>query len=59
MTEKVECDVQGCENPALAKVLPTHGETDHHALRCRECLLYDIEREWFGEWRSKIENRQA
>lgn len=50
-----QCDVKGCEEPALAKVQPTYGATDHIALRCRDCLLYDLEREWFGEWRSKIE----
>ena len=54
-----ECDVEGCEKPAIANVLPTHGKTDHHAYRCRECLLYDLEREWFGEWQTKIENTEA
>lgn len=53
-----QCDVNGCEEPALAKVLPTYGDTDHVAHRCRDCLLYDLEREWFGEWRSKIEARE-
>jgi len=48
------CDVEGCDDPALAGVHPTHGETEHHALRCRDCLLYDLGREWFGEWREQI-----
>lgn len=53
------CDVEGCEDPALAAVHPTHGETEHHALRCRDCLIYDLEREWFGEWRQKINARNG
>jgi len=51
------CDVNGCDSPALVDVLPTYGQTDHHAYRCRDCLMYDLEREWFGEWRQKINNR--
>lgn len=55
--EAYQCAVNGCEDPAIAKVLPTHGQTDHSALRCRDCLLYDLEREWFGEWRHNIEGK--
>jgi len=48
------CDVDGCRSPAISRVLPTHGRTDHYALRCRGCLLYDLKRDWFREWKGKI-----
>lgn len=51
------CDVRGCDSPALAKVLPTHGKTDHHGFRCRDCLHYDLSRGWFEDWREAIERR--
>lgn len=56
---KIECGVNDCEKPALANVLPTHGETDDSAYRCRECLEYDLDRDWFSQWRGAIEEKQA
>jgi len=53
--EELHCAVKGCENPAIARVLPTHGTTEHDALRCRDCLVYDLNREWFEGWRRSIE----
>jgi len=48
------CDVSDCENRAMASALPTHGETEHSALRCRDCLLYDLDRHHFAEWKRAI-----
>jgi len=48
------CDVKGCEKPALARVFPTKGETNHEALRCRDCLMSDLNRRHFSEWASAI-----
>lgn len=48
------CDVSDCENRAIASALPTHGETEHSALRCRDCLLYDLNRNHFAEWKQAI-----
>jgi len=59
VTERLQCDVSDCEKPALAKVFPTHGQTDHSALRCRKCLQYDLDRHWFREWREKIAHRES
>jgi hypothetical protein len=49
------CDVSDCENRAIASALPTHGETEHSALRCRDCLLYDLNRHHFAEWKRAIQ----
>lgn len=54
MTDRLTCDVDSCSNPAMAKALPTYGVTDHEGLRCRACLLYDLERDWFKKWRQEI-----
>jgi len=51
------CDVKGCERSAIVRVLPTHGETEDSALRCRECLDFDLDRGWFEEWAEKIRAR--
>ncbi|MDR9431522.1 MAG: hypothetical protein RI568_12600 [Natronomonas sp.] len=48
------CDVKGCHEPAIARVLPTHGRTDDGAFRCRECFRYDLDREWFKQWKGAI-----
>jgi len=48
------CSVAECTQPALARVFPTHGDTDHKAWRCRECLLHDLEDHWFRKWRKEI-----
>lgn len=58
-TERLKCDVNDCMNPALAKVFPTHGQTEHSALRCRKCLEYDLDRRWFREWGKKIAHRNT
>jgi hypothetical protein len=52
-----QCDVSGCESPAITIVLPTNGRTDDVALRCRDCLEFDLDRDWFAEWADHIENR--
>lgn len=52
-TDPLTCDVTGCDQPALVRVLPTHGETDDEPLRCRECLEYDLGRDWFQDWRKQ------
>jgi len=51
------CDVNGCEDPALVCVLPTHGETSDAALRCRDCFTYDTSRDWFRRWRDSVLDR--
>lgn len=51
------CDVSGCDQRAIASVLPTHGATEHHALRCRDCLLYDLDRNHFREWKQAIRDQ--
>lgn len=56
-TECLECDVDGCETPAIARVFPTFGQTDHEALRCKKCLEYDFDRRWFRQWAEKIAAR--
>ena len=53
--ETLTCDVSGCDQPALARILPTYGRTDHSALRCRDCLAFDLSRDWFDDWRVAIE----
>lgn len=54
------CDVSGCTTPALARVYPTNGQTDNEALRCRDCLEYDLGRGWFMEWEAAIfEDREV
>jgi len=58
MSDRLQCDVTDCQEPAIARVLPTHGETEHSALRCRDCLTYDHERGWFREWGEKIAGRE-
>lgn len=57
MAEQLECEVNDCSNPALCRVFPTHGKTDHSTLRCRDCLEYDTGRGWFEEWADKIDAR--
>lgn len=52
---KLLCDVKGCQMPAIADTLPTHGETEHHALRCRSCLLYDLRTDHFKDWKEAIQ----
>lgn len=50
------CDVKACEKPAIADVLPTNGRTEHRALRCRDCLKFDLNRGWFREWAENIKD---
>jgi len=57
MTDRLKCDVGGCKQPAIVSALPTHGATEHSALRCRDCLEYDLDRGWFKEWGEKIAAR--
>ena len=59
MSNTLVCDVSGCHQPALVRVFPTHGTTDDSALRCRECLLFDLRRDWFEEWASDIETESS
>jgi hypothetical protein len=54
MGEQLECAVTDCDSPAIARVFPTHGETEHSALRCRDCLEFDLRREWFRQWADAI-----
>jgi hypothetical protein len=56
-TNLKQCDVRGCEEPAIVRVFPTNGQTNHSALRCRDCLDCDIGRGWFKEWAEKIAAR--
>ena len=58
-TDGLHCDVKDCTKPALCRVFPTHGATDHSALRCRDCFEYDADRGWFEEWAEKIEARKG
>ena len=57
--ESLTCDVSDCDEPAHVRVFPTHGETDHSALRCRDCYEYDAGRDWFDRWASQIRDRDG
>lgn len=55
---ELECSVTDCDSPAIVRVFPTHGGTDHSALRCRDCLEYDLDRDWFRQWADAIDDQR-
>ena len=57
--ESIVCSVTDCSAPAIARVFPTHGETDHSALRCRDCLEFDLDRDWFRQWADEIDQQRG
>ncbi|QZP37098.1 DUF6884 domain-containing protein [Halobaculum magnesiiphilum] len=57
--EPLTCDDKDCDEPAHVRVFPTHGETDHSALRCRDCYERDAERDWFDRWARQIQSRDG
>ncbi|QZX98742.1 DUF6884 domain-containing protein [Halobaculum rubrum] len=57
--ETLTCDDKDCEQPAHVRVFPTHGETDHSALRCRDCYERDAERDWFDRWASQVRDQDG
>jgi hypothetical protein len=59
VSESLVCDVSGCHQPALVRVFPTNGETEHSALRCLDCFVFDHGRDWFDRWAADIEGDRS
>lgn len=53
-SDPLTCSVTDCDEPAIVRVFPTFGQTPHSGLRCRECLQFDLARDWFEQWADAV-----